>query len=231
MNPKCVTCEKVESILWRKTSETTEICNDCYETNIKNEIKDKKKPPEPPQEIPEVPVVTPVVKVRKSTRSTRYKKSNNKQKTKSNSRRNLLKKGNCSKTPLLECAQSKTATHVFHEGSYIQIGDIVSMQCKGKTYYAQIRNFLIDSFNEKSAVISWLIPSRSSPNPNEEFDASTYLIGLEEDIPRRIEAMQFVQNAPSNYFKSNADPFPKPSIYEDDLYDSKNKSGYVWTSI
>lgn len=60
----------------------------------------------------------------------------------------------------------------------MQIGDIVSlMDHKEDLYYAQIRGLLIDAYCEKSAIITWLIPTKSSPSPNERFDASTYLIG------------------------------------------------------
>lgn len=51
------------------------------------------------------------------------------------------------------------------------------MDHKEDVYYAQIRGLLIDAYCEKSAVITWLIPTLSSPPPNERFDASTYLIG------------------------------------------------------
>ena len=45
---------------------------------------------------------------------------------------------------------------------YIQVGDIVSVTDleEGDIYYAQLRGFLIDQFAEKSAVISWLLPTR-----------------------------------------------------------------------
>ena len=42
------------------------------------------------------------------------------------------------------------------------MGDIVSVTDmeEGDIYYAQLRGFLIDQFAEKSAVISWLLPTR-----------------------------------------------------------------------
>lgn len=45
------------------------------------------------------------------------------------------------------------------------------------TYYAQIRGFLTDQYCEKSAVITWLLPTEDSPPPDERFDPSTYIIG------------------------------------------------------
>lgn len=44
-------------------------------------------------------------------------------------------------------------------------------------YYAQIRGLLIDNYCEKSAFLTWLIPTQESPDPKEGFDAATYLIG------------------------------------------------------
>lgn len=105
------------------------------------------------------------------------------------------------------------------------------MMCKGKKYYAQIRSLIVDTFCEKSAVITWLIPTKSSPDPNEEFDASTYLVGLEEDIPRRISnTMEFVMHAPSNYFINKSEPYAKPEELSDGLY-TTGKKGFIWTSI
>lgn len=44
-------------------------------------------------------------------------------------------------------------------------------------YYAQIRGLLTDQYCEKSAVITWLLPTEESPPPNERFDPATYVIG------------------------------------------------------
>lgn len=64
------------------------------------------------------------------------------------------------------------------QGSYIQVGDIVSLQdVDGGIYYAQIRGLLTDQYCEKSAVITWLIPTTASPEPEEGFDPATYVIG------------------------------------------------------
>jgi hypothetical protein len=91
---------------------------------------------------------------------------------------------------------------------------------------------MVDTFCEKSAVLTWLIPTKSSPDPEEGFDASTYLIGLEEDIPRRIaNTMEFVMHAPSNFYHNPTEPYAKPEILEDGLYSGKNKSGFVWSSM
>lgn len=59
-----------------------------------------------------------------------------------------------------------------------QIGDIVSMtDIDGGTFYAQIRGFMTDQYCEKSAVITWLLPTKASPPPEKCFDPATYIIG------------------------------------------------------
>lgn len=120
--------------------------------------------------------------------------------------------------------------HSF-QGSYIQIGDIVSL-CNSKydIFYAQIRGLMIDSFCERSAVITWLLPTQSSPAPNEGFDPSTYVIGPEEDQPRLLSCMEFVMHAPSDYYHNKTTPYPP---LDTDNYNSTSHStgGYIWTSI
>lgn len=65
------------------------------------------------------------------------------------------------------------------QGLYYQVGDIVSLiDVDGGTYYAQIRGLLQDQYCEKSAVLTWLIPTKNSPPPDESFDPSTYIIGI-----------------------------------------------------
>ncbi|XP_059489524.1 GATA zinc finger domain-containing protein 1-like isoform X2 [Neocloeon triangulifer] len=96
----------------------------------------------------------------------------------------------------------KLTTRVRHKGSYIKMGDIVSVRGHdGGIYYAQIRGLLEDQYCEKSAALTWLLPSKDSPPPERGFDPDTYIIGMEEDVPRSLESMEFVMHAPSDYFK------------------------------
>lgn len=44
-------------------------------------------------------------------------------------------------------------------------------------YYAQIRGLLTDQYCEKSACITWLLPTQESPPPAEGFDPATYILG------------------------------------------------------
>lgn len=166
MNPQCKKCEKTESILWRKDSENGEICNECYEAKQteqeveaaeikaeteKNEIATKEQ--EAAATVKET--VVPEAKIRKSTRSTRFKnKAITRQKSSGKtSRRSIFKASRPTKTPTNICAETKTKTHVFHDGFYYQCGDIVSLMCRGKKYFAQIRALIVDTFCEKSAVL------------------------------------------------------------------------------
>lgn len=154
MNPKCIKCDKTESVLWRKSSESGEICNECYEENIQKAEEAKEKESQititnenetPPKDLEptsstssaaptEASTTSSSSKVRKSTRSTRFKsKAMTRQKTKSTSRRsNIFKSAKPFKTPNNICAETKTKTHLFHEGFYYQIGDIVAVMSRGK---------------------------------------------------------------------------------------------------
>ena len=76
------------------------------------------------------------------------------------------------------------------------------MDHDGSLYYAQLRGFLTDQYCEKSACITWLLPTQESPEDG-SFDADTFILGPEEDIPRKLEYMEFVQHAPLDYFKRN----------------------------
>lgn len=101
------------------------------------------------------------------------------------------------------------------------------MSCSGddkKTYYAQIHGLLVDVYNEKSAFLTWLIPTQASPPPNEKFDPSTYLVGYEEDLSRKLSCLEFVMHAPSNYFHDKNNPFPGPDTND-------FKGSYIWTTL
>lgn len=66
------------------------------------------------------------------------------------------------------------------------MGDIVSLMDEDdRVYYAQIRGLLTDPYCEKSAVITWLLPTQESPPPAERFDPATYIIGVKSK-PRQF---------------------------------------------
>lgn len=66
---------------------------------------------------------------------------------------------------------------LLHQGVYYQIGDVIKVvdEEDGKPYFAQIRGFVQDQYCEKSAALTWLIPTQS--NPRDYFDPGTYIVG------------------------------------------------------
>lgn len=103
----------------------------------------------------------------------------------------------------------------------------------GGIYYAQIRGFLEDQYCEKSASVTWLIPTTETVFTDvagcdhsgyvavEHFDPSTFILGPEEDVPRPLECMTFVSHCPSDYFKYSHSPYPTIS--------TKPEAGFIWT--
>ncbi|KAM7345819.1 GATA zinc finger domain-containing protein 1 [Cochliomyia hominivorax] len=185
-------------------------------------------------------------RLRKSTRATRFKTKlianqattangngekstgggGGKQQTKGRNRRSLFKRVPL-KTPMAQ-ATTHSVESLFHKGSYLQVGDIVSLvDSEDNVYYAQIRGLLIDNYCEKSAFLTWLIPTQESPDPKEGFDAATYLIGPDEELSRKLSCLEFVMHAPSNYYLDRTTPYPLPDSLE---YDTK-PGGYIWTTL
>lgn len=137
--------------------------------------------------------------------------------TKGKSRRIIFKKS-ATKAPT-SVARAMTSDRVFYKGQYFTTGDIVSVEdVDGSVYYAQLRGFLTDQYCEKSGVITWLLPTTNSPAPEETFDPSTYVIGPEEDLPRRLEYFTFVMHAPDDYFFYRKAPYPTTAIQTDQEY-------------
>lgn len=109
----------------------------------------------------------------------------------------------------------------------------------GGNYYAQIRGFLEDQYCEKSATVTWLLPTTETVFSDvhsgyvhsgyvhtgyvaiEDFDPSTFILGPEEDTPRPLECMTFVSHCPSDYFKHSNSPYPTIS--------TKPEAGFIWT--
>lgn len=142
--------------------------------------------------------------------------------TKGKGRRHIFKLKNPIKAPE-SVSTIITSESIFYGGIYYQVGDIVSVvdEDDEKIYYAQIRGFVQDQYCEKSAVITWLIPTQASSQ--DQFDASTYILGPEEDLPRKMEHFEFICHAPSEYFKSRSTPFP--------IIPTKPEKGYIWTRV
>eukprot|EP00096_Caligus_rogercresseyi_P001080 TRINITY_DN11690_c0_g1_i1.p1 TRINITY_DN11690_c0_g1~~TRINITY_DN11690_c0_g1_i1.p1 ORF type:complete len:258 (-),score=88.48 TRINITY_DN11690_c0_g1_i1:182-955(-) len=126
------------------------------------------------------------------------------------------------KTPLKSpaaVARAVTSDRIYYQGCYYTKGDIVSVtDVDGGIYYGQLRGFLTDQYCEKSGVISWLLPSVHSPRPEEGFDPSTYVIGPEEDIPRKLSCFTFVMHAPDDYFHYRNAPYPTEKVETNQEY-------------
>ncbi|XP_077346926.1 GATA zinc finger domain-containing protein 1 [Lithobates pipiens] len=158
-------------------------------------------------------------------RNTKYKSApavEKKVSTKGKGRRHIFKLKNPIKAP--EAVSTiVTSESLFHKGLYYQVGDVVSVidEDDGKMYYAQIRGFIQDQYCEKSAALTWLIPTAASPK--DHFDPATYIIGPDEDLPRKMDCLDFVCHAPSEYFKSRSSPFP--------TLPSRPERGFIWTHI
>lgn len=143
--------------------------------------------------------------------------------TKGRSKRYIFKK-NPVKSPS-SVATVVTSDYIFFNGSYWQVGDIVSVTDvdDGLKYYAQLRGFLEDQYYQKSAVITWLIPSPSSRHSQRGFDPSLYVAGPAEELPRDMAHFEFICHAPSDYFKHGTQ-------YKSQQVDSR-LLGCVWTTL
>ncbi|CAG4994935.1 unnamed protein product [Parnassius apollo] len=245
--PTCVQCGTNDSLLWR-SAENGEICNECHLANnankeakldissVKSETDDKKDDKEDVEtkngknEIESTPAKATGKGTRKSTRATRYKPKtpapapSKPPAPRGRGRRSIFKRQPL-KAPTAT-ATVVTSDSIFYKGSYMQVGDIVSMiDVEGGTYYAQIRGFLTDQYCEKSAVVTWLLPTKASPPPEQGFDPATYIIGPEEELPRKLDYMEFVMHAPSDYYKASNTPYP---LTDTELNDY---NGFIWTTL
>lgn len=218
-NPVCIKCEASESLIWTNAENLGAICLSCV-NEAKNELKSEEnnEEKEPDDKKP----------TKRTIRTRAYKTRLNPSaqpklmQPKGRGRRGLFKR-----QPIK--APSATATPitgdcVFYNGTYFQVGDIVALEDDdGNTYYAQLRGFLTDQYCEKSAAITWLLPTISSPSPNKLFDPATYILGPDEEITRKLDCMDFIMHAPSDYYKSRNTPYPQvhPPL----------EKGYIWSNL
>ncbi|XP_042105078.1 GATA zinc finger domain-containing protein 1 isoform X1 [Ovis aries] len=117
-------------------------------------------------------------------RNTKYKSApaaEKKVSTKGKGRRHIFKLKNPIKAPE-SVSTIITAESIFYKGVYYQIGDVVSVidEQDGKPYYAQIRGFIQDQYCEKSAALTWLIPTLASPR--DQFDPASYIVVTEHEL-------------------------------------------------
>ena len=191
-SPECHQCKSNSSEIWHKSDESV-LCNICHDQQQDKENQDQKNlvdtikakqedtNEDSQQKQSQADKTTKSGHTKKNIKpiSKTVKKVNNQSKSsipKGKSRRNVFKKHVYKAPPSI--ITPMTSSSVYFNGMYYQIGDIVSLQdVGGGTYYAQIRGLMTDQYCEKSAVISWLIPTRDSPPPSEGFDPTTYLLG------------------------------------------------------
>nr|XP_057902824.1 GATA zinc finger domain-containing protein 1 [Doryrhamphus excisus] len=231
LKPCCSVCKTNSSSMWKKGSQGEIMCNNC---SVKNSSGGGGGPPGPsgPSTSSNTQPSNGGGKQSKQEihrrsarlRSTKYKApaSEKKVSTKGKGRRHIFKLKNPIKAPE-SVATIITAESVFYKGVFYQIGDVIKVidEEDGKPYYAQIRGFVQDQYCQKSAALTWLIPTQASPK--DQFDPGTFIIGPEEDLPRKMEYLEFVCHAPSEYFKSRSAPFPTIPI--------RPEKGYIWTHI
>nr|XP_054751123.1 GATA zinc finger domain-containing protein 1-like [Lytechinus pictus] len=233
LGPKtyCSSCKTSVTCMWRKKKSGSVICNGCYVKNNNSDDSQNnssangngnghgkssgngagggksqggRKSGRPPKRM-------------------RYKQIVNaakSQSTKGKNRRIIFKR-NPLKSPAT-VSTNVTSGSVFHQGTYYQVGDIVSLLDEdGGIFYAQLRGFMQDQYSQKSAIITWLLPTQAT-NKN-KFDPATYILGPEEELPRSLEFMEFVCHAPADYYRLVKSPYPVVPI--------KEEPGFVWSSV
>lgn len=220
--PKCVLCEATESIIWRKGIDCEHLCNECY-------LKDCS--PVADGNLDSLPksngsnfhlnsANSGIVRKSARIKPSKYRDYSRKSiSTKGKSRRVVFKK-NVMKAPT-SVATVMTSNYVYDKDQYFQVGDIVSVMDSDneKIYYAQITGLLRDQYMEKSCVIAWLLPTTASPP--DRFDPTTFIIGPQEDFPRKLEYFEFVCHAPSDYYKQINSPYP--------TLPDQTKNSFIWS--
>ncbi|XP_013405736.1 GATA zinc finger domain-containing protein 1 [Lingula anatina] len=251
VKPLCATCKTNTSTMWRKNSQGEVLCNSCglkvlnggkevllagpgsvvsgtagngnmpvtsterereTSTSSRTQVKEEKTS------------TSNNTGVRKSARikpsKNRVQNSTKSLATKGKNRRVIFKKNPIKAA--VSVATIVTSDYIFFKGMYWQVGDIVSlMDHGGGIYFAQIRGFLQDQFAQKSAVITWLLPTTESKK--DEFDPATFILGPEEDLPRVLDCMDFICHAPSDYFRAKVAPYP--------TLPTKPDLGFIWTRV
>uniref|UniRef100_A0A3B4BIA8 GATA zinc finger domain-containing protein 1 n=1 Tax=Periophthalmus magnuspinnatus TaxID=409849 RepID=A0A3B4BIA8_9GOBI len=205
LKPCCAVCKTNSSSMWKKGNQGEILCNNCTGKSSSSGT------------------AGPSL-----SSTTQPSNGGGKQSKQEIHRRSARLRSTKYKAPASEkkvSTKGKGRRHIFKlkNGVYYQTGDVIKVTDEedGKAYYAQIRGFVQDQYCEKSAALTWLIPTQASPK--DQFDPGTYILGPEEDLPRKMEYLEFVCHAPSEYFKSRTSPFPTIPI--------RQEKGYIWTHI
>uniref|UniRef100_A0A3B4U8P2 GATA zinc finger domain-containing protein 1 n=2 Tax=Seriola TaxID=8160 RepID=A0A3B4U8P2_SERDU len=205
LKPCCAVCKTNSSSMWKKGNQGEILCNNCTGKSSSGGASGPS-----------------------MSSSAQPSNGGGKQSKQEIHRRSARLRSTKYKAPASEkkvSTKGKGRRHIFKlkNGVYYQTGDVIKVTDEedGKSYYAQIRGFVQDQYCEKSAALTWLIPTQASPK--DHFDPGTYIVGPEEDLPRKMEYLEFVCHAPSEYFKSRSSPFPTIPI--------RPEKGYIWTHI
>ncbi|XP_041101378.1 GATA zinc finger domain-containing protein 1 isoform X3 [Polyodon spathula] len=178
LKPCCSVCKTNSSSMWKKGSQGEILCNNCTgksanctgTTGTSSSIAQQNNGggKQSKQE-----------NHRRSARlrNTKYKApaSEKKVSTKGKGRRHIFKLKNPIKAPE-PVSTIITSESVFYKGVYYQVGDVIKVidEEDRKPYYAQIRGFVQDQYCEKSAALTWLIPTQASLGY--QFDPATYIV-------------------------------------------------------
>ncbi|XP_068067190.1 GATA zinc finger domain-containing protein 1 isoform X2 [Anomalospiza imberbis] len=213
LKPTCSVCRSTSSSMWKKGGQGEILCNNCTARSA----------PPPPAAF-----ATTSAAAAQHSNGGGGGGGGKQSKQEIHRRSARLRNTKYKSAPAAEkkvSTKGKGRRHIFKlkNGVYYQIGDVVSVvdEQDGRMYYAQIRGFIQDQYCEKSAALTWLIPTQASPK--DCFDPASYIIGPEEDLPRKMEYLEFVCHAPSEYFKSRSSPFP--------TVPTRPEKGYIWTHV
>ena len=159
-------------------------------------------------------------KTKKASAKSNGKGKRNTRSNKGKGRRTIFKKKPVKALP--ETATFTTSDRICYEGQFYNKGDIVSVVSieDDEIYYAQLRGFLTDQYSDRHAVITWLLPTHNSPPPSEGFHPGTYILGPEEELPRRMEVFTFVMHAPDDYFYNRRAPYRTTTLPADPNFTS-----------
>ncbi|XP_041104811.1 GATA zinc finger domain-containing protein 1-like isoform X2 [Polyodon spathula] len=202
LKPCCSVCKTNSSSMWKKGMQGEILCNNCTGKSANCNSS--------------AATGTPASIAQQNT-------GGGKQSKQESHRRSARLRNTKYKAPASEkkvSTKGKGRRHVF---KLKNVGDVIKVTDEEdrKPYYAQIRGFVQDQYCEKSAALTWLIPTQASLR--DQFDPATYIVGPEEDLPRKMEYLDFVCHAPSEYFKSRSCPFPTIPV--------RPEKGYIWTHI
>lgn len=206
IKPECLKCQKTECSMWKNAPEG-KLCIDCFNSNEKNGNNVKVEEPVNSCKSGSQDSGGPKIPTRKSARNTR----------------NYRTRLNPYALPKAIAPKGKGRRVIFKK-SCTKAPTAVSTPVTSDYVFYKIRGLLTDQYCEKSCVVTWLLPTQASPNMEEGFDPATYIIGPEEDIPRKLECVEFVMHAPSDYFKVRNTPFPSTHVDGCD-------SNFIWTRL